>query len=680
MKKVVWVLILALILPLLPAQIAFAEDTAGNSAMFVLEDYESGTLGETAKVKGASTKAEVVTSGTAGGSKVAMRVQTSSDFGTVNYEFGSRKDYTYDISVWIKVAETPLKDEVHFIIYNLSKEDGETSLYRDIAVINAGLVKGKWVKVSAVFECNGIGRKVGVGDFETIPTGSAEIRIGSGRPKETMASGVIEYVMDDFVIMPREKYVPQEGELIYNGSFEEEDYLSGWTANSSSEVTQLFPGANGTASAANIRVKGNWGSITQQEVDIRFGRTYSVSFWAKATSPEAVGLQIELILDRSKRQTDTAVPNYQYITDPDNLYLTEDWQLYEMTYNDNLVTYDSVKPNFYFRVGNGTELVSYAVDELTITETGTSDILNSVAYLFGILETGSVSCYASVTRGLAQHCVYKILAPFEGDYAILSSGKGPAGEFTSVFGPEVDLNALTLVVQPTDDYGNVGKPTTVGLNITKPIYSEYAKKACVEFKENIWNDDIKQLTGTVSYLTDHGDEGALLAVAAVYGENGQLLNTLHKTCLINEAGAAEEELIIDADGKAQNAKLFLWREDSLSPLKAEDKIEKMSGGTFIYIDPVNGKSSNSGSFEAPLATLAQAKNKVRNMIKSAESDVYAVFYPGEYKISSTLQFTERDYDENVNLIFTSLYKTDRAQFTGGTDVTGFQIYDAEKGI
>ncbi len=681
MKKVVWSLILAVLLPLLPSQAAFAADEVKNSAMFVLEDFESGTLGETARLIGASTKAEVITSGAAGGSKGAVHVHTSSDFGSVSYDFGSRKDYTYDISVWIKAAETPLKDEVHFIIYNLAKEDGKTSLYRDIAVKNAGLVKDKWVKVSAVFECNGMGRKVGAGDMETIPTGSAEIRIGSGKPKETMASGVIEYIMDDFVIMPREKYIPQEGELIVNGGFEEEDFLSGWTASKgTSEVTKLSPGANGTASAANISVKRNWGTITQQEVDIRFGRTYSVSFYAKATSHEAVGLQIEFILDRKGQKTDPAVPDYQYITDPDNLYLSEEWQRYEMTYIDNRVTNDSVKPSFYFRVGSGTELVSYAVDELTITEVGQSEILNSVGHLSGVHETRSISGYVQVNGGLVSHSVYKILTPFEGDYAIVKSGKEVAATFSGLVEPKVDLSTLTIVVQSTDDYGNVGKPVTSAINITRPVSSDYVKKARAEFRENIWNDDINQLTASVSYLTDNPDEGNLLAVAAVYGENGQLLKTVEKTCVVSDTGETTTEFVVDADEDARCAKLFLWSETSLSPLKAENKIEKINGGTFIYVDPVNGKSSNSGGFDAPLATLAQAKNKIRNIIKSASTDVYAVFYPGEYKITSTLQFTERDYSENVNVMYTSLYKTDRAQFTGGTDVTGFQVYDADKGI
>ncbi len=54
---------------------------------------------------GATTKPEVTASDTAGNSKGAMHVKTSSDFGSVSYDFGSKKDYTYDISVWIKVAK-----------------------------------------------------------------------------------------------------------------------------------------------------------------------------------------------------------------------------------------------------------------------------------------------------------------------------------------------------------------------------------------------------------------------------------------------------------------------------------------------------------------------------------------------------------------------------------------------
>ena len=89
MKKVVWCMILALILPLFQVIPALGEDAATDSAMFVLEDYENGTLGETAKVVGATTKPEVTASDTAGNSKGAMHVKTSSDFGSVSYDFGS---------------------------------------------------------------------------------------------------------------------------------------------------------------------------------------------------------------------------------------------------------------------------------------------------------------------------------------------------------------------------------------------------------------------------------------------------------------------------------------------------------------------------------------------------------------------------------------------------------------
>lgn len=673
MKKVAWILAVVFILSLFPAQAIEAVEAEETSAQFVLEDYENGTIGETAKLKGASTQAEVIAGDTAGGSLGALHVTTSSDFGAVSYDFGSRKDYTYDISAWIKVAETPLIDEVHFIIYNLSKEDGKTSLYRDIVVKNAGLTANKWVKVTAVFECDGIGKQTGGENYETIPVGTAEIRIGSGRPAETMSSGVIDYVMDDFVVMPREKYVPQDGEIIANGSFEEEDYLNKWYYDEErTEVTQLSPGASGTDSAVNIQVTDDWGTITQN-VDIRFGRTYTISFWAKATSPEAVGLQIEFILDRSRNKTDSYVPPYEYITDSDNLYLTEEWRLYEMTYSNNLRTSDNVQPTFYFRVGSGQEIVSYAVDEVSIQESGASNILQSTGYLSGYMDAGRVLGYASVQMGLVQNSVYQVLVPFEGDYAILNSGRKAANELNCALHTDADMNDIRMTVQAMDHYGNAG-----------PVYStslteyQYDVKATAQFHENIWNDDIKKLTGTVSYASE-APADSLVAVAAVYGPNGQLLQTSLTRCEIN-AGEGTAALEIEPNETAQSAKLFLWEEESLRPVKVEDELTKINDATFIYVDPVNGNSANAGTFDAPVATITQARIKARNIIKSAETDVYVVFYPGEYKISKTLKFNAQDFSENVNLIYTSLYKSDKAIFTGGTDVTDFQLYDEAKGI
>ncbi len=89
------------------------------------------------------------------------------------------------------------------------------------------------------------------------------------------------------------------------------------------------------------------------------------------------------------------------------------------------------------------------MDDSTVTELGQSDILNSVSYLSGVIETRSVSGYASVSGGLVSHSVYRVIVPFEGDYAIVKSGKEPTSQFHSLLGPKVNLNSLKLVVQAT---------------------------------------------------------------------------------------------------------------------------------------------------------------------------------------------------------------------------------------
>ncbi len=675
MKKVCLFLVYVMLLGLLSCTTVPVSAAADDSAFFVLDDFSAGEI--SAPLNGKIT-ATWVEEGV-GVAKGAAHLTPQANYASLNYDFGARKGYTYDISAWIKVDETPLLDEVRFVIYNADAETEERSLYNMVTVKNAGLVKDKWVKVSGVFQCNGKGHQVGGGDYDTIPKGSLQIRIGDGVPANTMASGIISYTIDDITVIPRENISPviTDKNLITNGSFEAADYLEGWRYNKNSTQVTEIAGANGTASATNITVKADWGAIFQDDVDIRYGRKYKISFWAKATSEEAVGLPIEFILSRTAGmgKVDEAIPNYEYVTDPDDTKLSAEWKLFEMTYFKNIRTADTIKPNFCFRVGEGKEHLSYAVDELEIYEEPITGVLQSTGRISGAPKFGSVYGYMATAGGLAQNCITRILAPFNGDYAIIYSATDVVNEFNLPMRAGMDYESLEFVATSVDYEGNVGA-------VFRKTYQmpESITVTAAEFNETIWNDEIPSLTANVSYISEKSS-GALFAYVGYYGANNQLLSVHGNAVAISESGVGKVEVSAPNQKNAVKAKLFLWEDGTASPVREYTQIEKAKAGRFIYVDPVKGTNNLTGSYAKPLKSFFQAKSLLKRELKNATEDFYVILMPGEYAITSTQELTTAECSDKVNVTYTSYNKNNKAEFTGGKNISGtFQLYDSTKNI
>ncbi|MBQ4086955.1 MAG: carbohydrate binding domain-containing protein, partial [Clostridia bacterium] len=672
MKKwcmwLVCMMILTVMMPVsAPVSAAVEVDRTAN---FVLDDFSAETLIASTNGKGTFTR---VKEG-AGISEGAAKIVANANYASLNYGFGARKGFTYDISAWIKVDETPLLDRVDFVIYS-DGADGKTGLFNIVSAKNTGLQKDKWVKVSAVYTCDGKGKLAGAPErYDTVPAGNLQIRIGDGVLANTMASGVISYTIDDVCVIPRENVekVVSEGNLVQNGSFEADEYLSGWYYNAKSATVTEIAGANGTASAPEITVTANWGAIYQNEVDMQFGRTYQVSYWAKATSEEAVGLEIEFILTRSSKSL-----LYEYIKDPDDSKLTTEWKKYEVTYRNNTCTDDNTVPNFRFRVGKGTEHLSYAVDEVEIYEVPTEGLLSSTGNLSGTLQGGygRIFGYISATNGLVKHCVSRVLIPFESDYAILYSGTKVYNEIEITSRENIDESELIFSGIAIDYMGNVGAPFTS--RHTKPMDEFYTT---AEFNETVWNNDIPSLTARVSY-TGNVSPGTLYTSVAYYTKERQLISVAENALAVPDTGNGALEFSVPNCASAQYAKLFLWKDNSTKPMQLAAEIEKITDARFIYIDPEKGSNNVDGGFNKPLKSLFQARTLLKREIKTATKDIYLIFMPAEYAITKTETIAATEYKDGVNVIYTSYNKNDKAEFTGGKNISGtFTLFDPEKNI
>ena len=677
MKKICYVLVCILILSLCPY--TFAADTAVDDTAervnFVLDDFsqEQITVSTNARAEITRVKDGV---GTAEG---AAHINVMEKYSSLSYYFGAHVGQTYDISCWIKMDETPKLDQVQFVIYNYDAETEKKMLYNMVTVSKPGLAKDKWVKISATYIGKDTGREAGVGNFPITNKGRFQIRIGDGVSANTMHSGNISYTIDDICVIPRqsEKQVITEENLISNGNFEAEDYLQDWIVGSknNTQATEIA-GADGTASATQITVLANWGTIFRRGVDIRFGRKYKVSFWAKATSEEAEGQEIYCILDRTSAKVDTRIPNYEYLYPPKaSRTLGPEWKYYEVEYGNFLRTDDPVKPTFCFRVGTGKELLSYAVDEVQIHEIPTTGHLQSLGKISGSPQNGSIFGYTATAQGLAKNCVTRVLEPFEGDYAIVKCATATANEFSIPMRGDELYDKIKFVATSIDYDGNVG-PEYV-YHCTAPDMSAIAT---AEFNETVWNDEIPSLTASVSYRKNEIRD-ALFASVAYYASNGQLL-AVHETALnILENGSGKQEFSVPKNKNAVKAKLFLWECVGTKPVQMAAQIDKITDARFIYIDPEKGANNLTASYQKPLKSLFQARTLLKREISKATKDIYLIFMPGKYEITSTQELTTSDCSENVNVIFTSYSKNNKAEFTGGKRISGsFMLYNSEKNI
>ena len=96
----------------------------------------------------------------------------------------------------------------------------------------------------------------------------------------------------------------------------------------------------------------------------------------------------------------------------------------------------------------------------------------------------------------------------------------------------------------------------------------------------------------------------------------------------------------------------------------------------IYVS-TGGNDTNDGSKSSPFGSIERAKNEVRKLNQDMSGDIVVNIENGEYCLSETLAFDEKDGGTNG---FKVRYVSDGAILSGGERLEGFTLHDKENEI
>lgn len=368
-----------------------------DSYLWVYEDYEINDIeqritSQDITLNNASVK--WVPNG-AGGTKGAVNVISSGNYGYMRHKLNMVKGQKYKLSAWIKLNNMALKkNEAHFILYFPAVSDG-APLFTDINISNAGLSADEWIRIEKIYTHDGMGKRIGASAREDVlPEGTIEIRLGDGVVANSTETGKFDFLVDDLIAEPiiegpetvTEPDVSEDGtNIISDGSFDREFDESKWVLDKGLTVTYQKDGAAGTDGCILLDNAGtSYGAMKKALPDFPVNRAYKVSFYAKAKDgvaesdgsvTDTSGKRIQLIVDNASGLTHTGVTKWNYVRFDEKL--TTEWQKYETIYYKSAVTYESAKSVnsfIYPRVGTedlkteGLEKVHYYLDEFKMEE------------------------------------------------------------------------------------------------------------------------------------------------------------------------------------------------------------------------------------------------------------------------------------------------------------------------
>lgn len=100
----------------------------------------------------------------------------------------------------------------------------------------------------------------------------------------------------------------------------------------------------------------------------------------------------------------------------------------------------------------------------------------------------------------------------------------------------------------------------------------------------------------------------------------------------------------------------------------------------FFVDSVDGNDNNAGTPNAPLKTIDAARAKVQPYLADMQSHIYVYIKEGTYRLQDEVVFTTADSGTNgYSVIYTS-WNDEKPVISGGTEYSGFEIHDATKNI
>ena len=109
-------------------------------------------------------------------------------------------------------------------------------------------------------------------------------------------------------------------------------------------------------------------------------------------------------------------------------------------------------------------------------------------------------------------------------------------------------------------------------------------------------------------------------------------------------------------------------------------MENISMKNVIYVDGINGKNDNVGSFDAPVKTLSRAQELVRKINGDMSEDIAVVLRGAVYCQDEPLVFTSDDSGSNGHNVLWTAYENETPIISGGIALSGWTKHDTEKNI
>ena len=652
---------------MIPANVSFARPL-GEINKWVYEDFENSDISHITAVNSVLTRTNMQTYSQSAG---ALDVSVIKNAGAPSFPTELKAGVTYEISCYVMMKETPLKDQVQFVFQAPTEEDSTKKAYNTVTVSNAGLKAGQWKRITAEYVCDGKGKLVGVSDRVNITeNGTVDIRIGSGNISDTSANGnTIDYYLDDFIVLPAVS--APDWNLVKNGDFESGTSLSSWTK-SSSATAEMVPGDNGNC--VKITGKSNLANFSQS-VGVKFNTDYTISFRLRTDDENTVNSSVRMIFDRHSSKTDTNIKNYEYLSDENNMTIGSTWTEYRINYRYDIDTTDeNAYPNIYLRIGSGDgSAISYYMDDVKIYETdpnGNNGLLS--VDIGGETKPGGVLNASAALNGSISPSGY-----------IFSVNRRNGGKSAIVYSTETrvpqiqyditknDLDCyLNIKVYAIDDDGAI---IATAESRTEKINDEM--KITSAFESEVWTENSDSVDGSIS-VTNAESDMDVMAVIALYGDNGAMISLDIDSRTVNEGNSAVIDVSVPNNDRATSAKLYVIDPKTAKPYKIADRLSKLQSGVFIYVDSENGSDSADGTKENPLRTVNGAKTLAATV--TGEDDVYVMLKGGTYRLDDTVSITPSSVSKDHKTIFLSY--DGRAEISGGKKIEGWSLYDGEKNI
>ncbi len=614
-------------------------------------------------------------------SKGAIHFSTKKDYGGVRFPLRAAVGNTYEISVWIKPDKTPANQNATFVIYSPVKEKPWEGAWNQFTAHHEeNFEAGKWTLCTATFTPDGQGTYQPGGvttRADVLEESDIEFRLGGGIVSQVMGDE-IAFMMDDFFVFPEGDNKGDSKERITGGDLSTQATLTdNWYSYSgNAKSTWQAEGANGTAGSAHVEVTSDWGRLqTLHRVDMEFGRTYTMTFWAKATSDAAVGLEMYAYLSYDGKALEET-PSW-VITKPSQgpRTLTTAWQKFTIDFAPSSTTSEKIYPYLNFRVGAGTEKISYAVDEISVVQKGDSNF-DIDASCMRTSNGKNIVLQMNFTGSTSNYFVYRMIRETASGNEVVKTAKTTD---SYVFLDETeydDLSSVYFEVIGVDAYNLCSRKKTCRLSDLVP--ADHIKLSTDQY---IWTKDVPEVSATVVY--DNQTKGRTLRlIGAQYSVNNELLCSDEVAKTVSVGDKQEWNVSIPAHKDAVRAKFFAWFGDNFGPATPETEIYKTTSGEFIYVDVNSRATSEDGSFANPYKSLDAARTKLKDRIaQSTEKDIYVILKGGEYVPGSyaTMDITAQEYAEDKQVIYTSL-DSDRAKITGAKHLTGFERIDSNKNI